>query len=410
MFYLLSAYAVDTAEPIVKWTTIALAGLLVIAGIVLYFTKKELFIKALKPASIGILLYAVVVGILMLSLDIAKHYNAQYLEDNWVSKDITYYVFIPGLITLVIILLSASLMMFLSSKKSKSIKIAGIASGALIVASIITTIVTTAIFYSKNIEGDGYYTGEYGQLNNVNLYISAAALVIGLIAIAYFADRKGDLKFDTRSIAFAGISIALSFALSYIALFKLPQGGTVTFASLVPIMLFAYVYGSKKGLIVGVFYGLLQAIQDPFIIHPAQFLLDYPIAFAFISLAGCLKDVNILEKLPQVKFALSAIIASLGRFIAHVLSGVFAFGAYAKDAGVDNLFLYSTAYNSFVFVDIAIALVAGVLLLSSKNFARALTKYTKAKAATVSLTELYGEEVEKTEEAPKQQATDTANN
>ncbi len=195
MFYLLSAYAVDTAEPIVKWTTIALAGLLVIAGIVLYFTKKELFIKALKPASIGILLYAVVVGILMLSLDIAKHYNAQYLEDNWVSKDITYYVFIPGLITLVIILISASLLMFLSSKKSKSIKIAGIVSGALIVASIITTIVTTAIFYSKNIEGDGYYTGEYGQLNNVNLYVSAAALVIGLIAIAYFADRKGDLKF-----------------------------------------------------------------------------------------------------------------------------------------------------------------------------------------------------------------------
>ena len=409
MFYLLSAYAVDTAEPIVKWTTIALAALVVIAGIVLYFTKKELFIKALKPASIGILLYAVVVGILMLSLDIAKHYNAQYLEDNWVSKDITYYVFIPGLITLVIILLSASLLMFLSSKKSKSIKIAGIVSGALIVASIITTIVTTAIFYSKNIEGDGYYTGEYGQLNNVNLYVSAAALVIGLIAIAYFADRKGNLKFDTRSIAFAGISIALSFALSYISLFKLPQGGTVTFASLVPIMLFAYVYGSKKGLIVGVFYGLLQAIQDPFIIHPAQFLLDYPIAFAFISLAGCLKDVNILEKLPQVKFALSAIIASLGRFIAHVLSGVFAFGAYAKDAGVDNLFLYSTAYNSFVFVDIAIALVAGVLLLSSKNFARALAKYTKAKAATVSLTELYGEEVENTAEAP-QQATDTANN
>ena len=82
----------------------------------------------------------------------------------------------------------------------------------------------------------------------------------------------------------------------------------------------------------------------------------------------------------------------------------------AKDAGVDNLFLYSTAYNSFVFVDIAIALVAGVLLLSSKNFARALAKYTKAKAASVSLPELYGEEVEKTTEAPQQQATDTTNN
>ncbi len=367
MLYLLSAYAVDTAEPIVRWTTIALVGLIVIAGIVLFFAKKDLFTKLLKPTLFCFLIYAIIVGILMLSLEIAKHYDPAYLADNWVSSDIVNYVFVPTLITLAIILISAITLVVLNNKKPQLTKICSIVSGALIVASIITTIVTIAVFYSRNIDGDGYYTG-YGELNNVNLYVSAAALVVGLFAIGYFSDRNNPLKFDTKAIAFAGISIALSFALSYIRLFKLPQGGSVTLASLVPLMLFAYIYGPKKGILVGMFYGLLQAVQDPYIIHPAQFLLDYPIAFAFIGLAGCLKNVTIAPKYPQGKFVLSALIASIGRFLAHVLSGVFAFGAYAHDAGVDNLLAYSTAYNSFVFVDIAIAIVVGALLLTSKAF------------------------------------------
>ncbi len=408
MFNLLSAYAVETAEPIVKWTTIAIVAALFVAGIVLLFTKKELFTKLFKPALLCLVLYAAVVGILMLSLEIAKHYDPQYLEDNWVNKDIVNYVFIPGLVTVITILVAAVSLFIISKKKPEILKTSNLVGGLVIAASIIATIVTTAIFYSRNINGDGYYTGEYGQLNNANLYISAAALVVGLFAIAYFSDRKSSLKFDSRSIAFAGITIALSFALSYIRLFKLPQGGSVTFASLVPIMLFAYIYGSKKGIIVGFFYGLLQAIQDPFIIHPAQFLLDYPIAFAFIGLAGCLKNVTLLPKFPQVKFVLSALIASIGRFIAHVLSGVFAFGAYAKDSGVENLFAYSTAYNSFVFVDIAIALVVGVLLLSSKSFARELTRFTKEKAEIAS-NGLYGEPVNETEAKTSTTTNETTN-
>lgn len=42
-------------------------------------------------------------------------------------------------------------------------------------------------------------------------------------------------------------------------------------------------------MFVGFVYGLLQSMQDPYIIHPAQFLLDYPIAFAMAGLAGILK-------------------------------------------------------------------------------------------------------------------------
>ena len=64
------------------------------------------------------------------------------------------------------------------------------------------------------------------------------------------------------------------------------------------------------------------------------------------------------------------------RFASHVLSGVFAFGAYAGD---QNFLLYSLAYNSFVFVDLAIVIVVGAILFSSKGF---VTEMNRFRAAT----------------------------
>ena len=93
-------------------------------------------------------------------------------------------------------------------------------------------------------------------------------MIIGAIALSILFD-KNKFEFNSKIIARAGISIALSFILSYVALFKMPQGGTVTLASLLPLMLFAYAYGMKRGLVFGLVYGFLQSLQDPFIIHPA---------------------------------------------------------------------------------------------------------------------------------------------
>ena len=167
----------------------------------------------------------------------------------------------------------------------------------------------------------------------------------------------------------AGMCTALSFVLSYVK-FEAAwiQGGSITLVSFFPICLFSYVYGMKKGLIVGFIYGLLQAIQDPFIVHPAQFLLDYPIAFSMIALSGLLTDLNVLSNLPRLKFSLGVALTGLFRYASHVLSGTFAFGAYAMDSGATNFLLYSAVYNTYVFIDIALVVVVGVILLSSKAF------------------------------------------
>ncbi len=364
------AYAIDKIEPYAKWITIGLIITAILALLVLFFVNKQLCVRALKHLAIFFVFYALIGGIVLLSLELTKKYSSGYLEDNWVNSAVVKLVFLPLMTTLVLCLISVITLFILKKKESSKTKLLAIIFGAICAVAFVVTIVTMAIYHNKYIVGDGYYDG-YGKLNGIALYLSAVILVAVTVAVVFLLG-KGKGGFDTKTIAFAGICVALSFVLSYIKLWKMPQGGSVTLVSMLPIMIFAYVHGTKKGVFVGMVYGLLQAIQDPWLIHPAQFLLDYPIAFAMVGFCGMLSSVGFLENLPQVKFAIGAVITGILRFVSHVLSGVFAFGAYAVDEG-KNLLTYSLAYNSFVFVDIALVIVAGVLVFSSKAFQKAIS-------------------------------------
>lgn len=173
-----------------------------------------------------------------------------------------------------------------------------------------------------------------------------AALGVVLLVIA-----RGHIRWTARMIANAALCLALAFVLSYIKLFDLPQGGAVTAASLLPIVAFAYSYGLAPGLVVGVAYGLLQMIQDPWIVTPVQAILDYPLAFACIALAA------VARRLPDSWGWLAGMaLAAVGRFVCHTFTGVAFFAEYAEGTGMTP-FVYSVSYNSFVFVDMAICAV-----------------------------------------------------
>ncbi|MCI6378160.1 MAG: energy-coupled thiamine transporter ThiT [Clostridiales bacterium] len=189
------------------------------------------------------------------------------------------------------------------------------------------------------------------KFEDVNLtgWILVGVLIV--CAAALFVIARNRQKWTTRMLANAAICMALSFLLSYIRLFKLPQGGSVTAASLLPIIAFAYSYGTAPGLVVGIAYGFLQMIQDPWIVGPIQAILDYPLAFGCIALAG------IARKLPDTYgWLVGVLLAGIGRFVCHVLSGVVFFAEYAEGTGLSP-FVYSVSYNSFVFVDLAICAV-----------------------------------------------------
>ncbi|MBD5631823.1 MAG: hypothetical protein HDP34_01145, partial [Clostridia bacterium] len=374
-FSLLSGYAFDVAEPVALWLTVAVVAALIVAGVVLYFAKRVIFVKYVKYSVIAFAGYALVLGIIMLVLQLVKRTNPGYLEDKYLNADVINYVLVPLLTLFAVALVSGIVLFIVSGKKPHVFKPLAIALGSLCGVGVIAAAVTIGIYYSEHITHDGYYN-DYGTVEQVALYVSAAVLIVAAVVAAFILGRKDKTPFDSRSIALAGICIAMSFVLSYVKLWDMPFGGSVTLVSLFPVMLYAYIYGTKKGLLIGFIYGLMQAMQDPYIIHPAQFLLDYPIAFSFVAFAGVFKQLEAL-KFPQVKFLLGALITGSLRFTAHLLSGVFAFSANALNEGFENLWLYSAAYNSYVFVDIALVIVAGVLVLSSKAFVKQTESYTQ---------------------------------
>ncbi|MGD8566048.1 MAG: energy-coupled thiamine transporter ThiT [Candidatus Bathyarchaeota archaeon] len=213
------------------------------------------------------------------------------------------------------------------------------------------------------------------------------------------------LRFSGKIVAEMTIFVALATALSYVRVFRLPQGGSVTAGSMVPIIWFSLRRGPKLGLFFCTFYGLVQLFMEPFIFHPLQVLLDYPIAFGMLGLAGFFQKrpvsgrqrFVIAERLvPLILGSISlvlfvyeltqfAVIESLfffwlsafsfslflwlqtkrkkvmltenlvtpaligtavgvlGRFIAHFVSGVVFFGSYAPE-GMSPI-VYSAIYN-----------------------------------------------------------------
>ncbi len=137
----------------------------------------------------------------------------------------------------------------------------------------------------------------------------------------------------TRILVESGTFIALALALSMIKVYHAPQGGSVTAGSMIPVIIMALRWGPRVGIMSGVAYGLLQCIIEPYIVHPVQAILDYPVAFGLLGLAG------FSSRLP----ALGAAMGIGGRFAAHVVSGLVFFASNAPEGSAP--LVYSIVYN-----------------------------------------------------------------
>ncbi|WP_035380578.1 energy-coupled thiamine transporter ThiT [Fervidicella metallireducens] len=173
------------------------------------------------------------------------------------------------------------------------------------------------------------------------------ALLGAMVLLAVFLIKSPEnKKFNTKKITMASLCIALSFVLSYIKIFKLPQGGSITLGSLMPLFIFAYIYGARDGIMAGAVYGIMQFIQEPYIVHWSQVMIDYPLAFGALGLAGLSK-----KSLP-----LGILLGGTGRLFFHVISGVVFFGSYAPEG--QNVLIYSLVYNlTYLLPDLLLCVV-----------------------------------------------------
>lgn len=355
--------ATNTCRTVFLWLVIALAAAFIICKLAVNKAKQPLVNKI-----------SLIVACAFALASIITFTVCNFLDDEMVA--ITFYPLLVFAICCVV----GGLLVAVYPKKAIKITVA-----AVIAASLVAALVCMIVYYTVGEAADHNWVDK-DDVSDVGLYISAIILAVGIALLAFFADRSRR-PFDSRTISFAAICVALSFALSYIRIFKMPMGGSITFASTLPIMLFSYMYGSRKGVLAGLIYGALQAIQDPWILHPAQFLLDYGVAFAGIGVAGCIKDFGLFKNNPRAQFSVGAVIAGALRFISHFFSGAFAFGSfgadYAKEFGIsalNNPYVYSLLYQTmYVIPDLLIVIIIGVILFSSRNFVRQIERYTSFK-------------------------------
>ncbi|HHU92774.1 MAG TPA: energy-coupled thiamine transporter ThiT [Halanaerobiaceae bacterium] len=151
-----------------------------------------------------------------------------------------------------------------------------------------------------------------------------------------------------------GVAVALAAVLDFLTLFRMPQGGSVNLEML-PILIVALRWGGLAGMATGLVYGLLQLALNPYVVHPLQILLDYPLAYMLVGIAGFF-SVRASDEVDRLYLRIlpGVLLAGFGRFLAHLLTGVIFFSEYAPEG--QNVWLYSTIYNgSYILPSILIS-------------------------------------------------------
>jgi energy-coupled thiamine transporter ThiT len=132
-------------------------------------------------------------------------------------------------------------------------------------------------------------------------------------------------------------------------LVDLPYGGSITFASMLPILLIAYRHGTSWGLLTASVHGILQFILGTSVLSyvtgwasiVAVIVLDYFLAFALIGLAGLFKNM----KSQKAALVLGGLTVGIARYACHVISGATVWAGLSIPTG--DALAYSFVYNDY---------------------------------------------------------------
>ncbi len=178
----------------------------------------------------------------------------------------------------------------------------------------------------------------------------------------------------TKKLTTCALLIALATVLMWVSkLIPAPwlQGGSITIASMVPIVIAGILFGTKWGLLASITYAIIQMLFG-FYPPPTQtfgyfvlvVLLDYVIAFGVLGLSG------FFYKLFGKKgwaIPLSAAIVTTLRYVCHILSGILIWGVYAEEG--QSVLSYSLIYNgTYMIPEIIITTAVTALICNMTVF------------------------------------------
>lgn len=175
----------------------------------------------------------------------------------------------------------------------------------------------------------------------------------------------------TRRLAESALLLAMATVLGELAILRLPYGGSVTVASMLPVLLISYRYGVGWGLLCGGCYGVIQQLLGLSNLSyfttwqsiVAVILLDYLVAFCVIGLGG------VFRKCPwrqPTSLLCGAVLVCVLRYLCHVISGATVWAGLSIPT--EAALAYSFGYNATYMLPEAIVLCAVAYYLGSVLF------------------------------------------
>ena len=188
-----------------------------------------------------------------------------------------------------------------------------------------------------------------------------------------------------RKLVEAAVLLAIATVLSLIKLIDLPYGGSVTVASMLPLIIVAYRHGLRWGLLAGFVYGIIQQLLGLNTLSwvttwqsvVAVIMLDYIVAFTVIGFAALFRQ----GKNQPVDLMLGALLAGILRFICHVISGATVWAGLSIPTKA--ALIYSLGYNAtYMIPETIVNMIVGYYIGSILDFRQdRVTRYTAHKSS-----------------------------
>ena len=194
---------------------------------------------------------------------------------------------------------------------------------------------------------------------------NAVLIAIGVAVLALIgfmrskkSTEKSSSKFSVTTITFAGVSIALAYVLSYVKIYQMPWGGSITLLSMFFVTFVGYLFGPGVGFSAGFIFSILEFLQDggSYMLSPFQVCCDYFLAFTALGLSGLFRG-------KKNGLVVGYVVAVLARGIFHTIGGYIYWMDYMPDNFPVSLkVVYPICYNFAYLIPEAILTVIVISL------------------------------------------------
>lgn len=200
--------------------------------------------------------------------------------------------------------------------------------------------------------------GGLTRIGYVVFIAAGVALLLAAAAIAGKNAKNSGRSIAVRQLVYCSAAIALAYLTSYIRLIDMPWGGSVTLCSMLFITLIGYWYGIKAGIMAGLAYGILQFLQQPYVLSGFQVCCDYIFAFAALGMSGIFKN----SKNGLIK---GYLFGAFLRGVFHSIGGYLYWMEYMPDNFPQMLAsIYPIAYN-YAYIGLEALLTTAILSVPS---------------------------------------------